>query len=118
MNAVYISLAAVAVVAAFVFAMGRRGRGRDRAMRRLLDAADALEERLRTARQEIEAITGEDAHDPVRDALKEMLRQRLWLREHGRTATLAELDKVRVSIEDARSRIDHQLVQIERARGA
>lgn len=118
MNAVNISLVAVVVVAVFVFFMRQRGRGRERAMRQLLDSADALEERLRTARQEIEAITGDDSQDPVRDALKEMLRQRLWLREHGRTATLAELDTVRASIEEARGRIDQQLMQIERARGA
>ena len=87
-------------------------------MSQLLDAADGLEERLRTARQEIEAIAGDDANDPIRDALKEMLRQRLWLREHGRTATIGELDLVRTSIEQARLLIDQQLLQIERARGA
>lgn len=117
MNAVHISFAAVLVVAVFVFMMRRRGSARERAMSQLLDAADGLEERLRTARQEIEAITGDEA-DPVRDALKEMLRQRLWLREHGRAATITELDRVRASIEDARVRIDQQLLQIERARGA
>lgn len=117
MNAVQISVVAVVIVAAVVFVLGRRGRDRQRAMRQLLDAADALEARLRTARQEIEAIAGDDASDSIRDALKEMLRQRLWLREHGRTATLAELELVRTSIEEARVRIDQQLRQIERARG-
>lgn len=85
-------------------------------MKQLLDAADALEARLRTARSEIEAVVGEDAEDPVRDALREMLRQRLWLREHGQTATLRELDRVRSSIDAARARIELQLSRIERAR--
>lgn len=85
-------------------------------MQQLLDAADALEARLRTARSEIEAVVGEDAEDPVRDALREMLRQRLWLREHGQTATLRELDQVRSSIDAARARIELQLSRIERAR--
>ena len=81
----------------------------------VLDAADALEARLRTARSEIEAVAGEGA-DPVREAMQEMLRQRLWLQQHGPTASPGQLDAVRDSIDAARSRIDHQLGRIERAR--
>lgn len=107
-------LAALAVLVALWFRQ-RRVR-RHRSMQQLLDAADALEARLRTARSEIEAVVGDDAEDPIRDALKEMLRQRLWLREHGQTASLAELEQVRSSIDDARARIEQQLTRIERAR--
>ena len=84
-------------------------------MARLLDAADALEARLRTAKAEIEAITG-DEDETVRAALQEMLRQRLWLQQHGGTATIQTLDGIRTSIEQARARIDQQLVLVERAR--
>ncbi len=84
-------------------------------MARLLDAADALEARLRIAKAEIEAITG-DEDDTVRTALQEMLRQRLWLQQHGETASIQTLDEIRASIEQARIRIDQQLVQVERAR--
>ena len=84
-------------------------------MVRLLDAADALEARLRTAKAEIEAITG-DEDETVRTALQEMLRQRLWLQQHGQTASVQTLDGIRVSIEQARVRIDQQLVLVERAR--
>lgn len=104
---------AAAIVAAVL--VRRRSRGRQHAVSGVLDAADALEERLRTARAEIEAVAGSDA-DPVRDALREMLRQRLWLKEHGATASLDELAVVRRSIDAARLRIDQQLEQIERAR--
>jgi hypothetical protein len=45
-----------------------------------------------------------------------MLRQRLWIQQHGASATLEELDTVRTSIDAARGRIDTQLDQIERAR--
>jgi hypothetical protein len=45
-----------------------------------------------------------------------MLRQRLWLQQHGGQASLEELDTVRVSIDAARGRIDAQLDRIERAR--
>jgi len=92
-----------------------RSRRRQRVVTAVLDAADALESRLRLARAEIAAVAG-DEQDPVRDALREMLRQRLWLREHAAAASLAELTHVRSSIDDARARIEQQLVLIERAR--
>ena len=109
-------LLAVAVAAAGLALMVRRRSGRRQsAMTGVLDAADALEERLRTARLEIEAIVGSD-QNPVRDAMQEMLRQRLWLQQHGPDASLEQLDAVRLSIDAARGRIDQQLVEIERAR--
>jgi hypothetical protein len=45
-----------------------------------------------------------------------MLRQRLWLQQHGDKATVEELGTVRASIDSARGRIEAQLAQIERAR--
>lgn len=85
-------------------------------MHRLLDSADALETRLRAARSVIEAIAGELDPDPVGDAMREMLRQRLWLREHGQQASLAELQLVRASIDQARTRIEGQLVRVNEAK--
>lgn len=92
----------------------RRGGRRQRAVGRLLDAADALETRLRTARTELEAVTGDD--HAVREAMQEMLRQRLWLQQHGGDASLEQIDQVRQSLEDARDRIDQQLLRIRHAR--
>ena len=108
-------LLAVVIAAAIAFTFRSRSSRRQRAVRELLDAADILEARLRLARAEIEAVAGDEA-DPVRDAMREMLRQRLWLQQHGGTASLSEMDLVRVSLEAARRRIDQQLAQIERAR--
>jgi hypothetical protein len=85
-------------------------------MRGILDAADALEDRLRTARDEIEAVAGSQEEDPVHEALREMLRQRLWLRDHGNGASVGELDEIRSGIDAARERIDRQLSKIEEAR--
>ena len=111
-----ILIAAVAAAALFIILMRRQaGRGRQRAMAQLLDSADALEERLRIARAEIEAVAGDD-DNPVQQALREMLRQRLWLQQHGQTASLDELQAVRASIDAARTRIEAQLALIERAR--
>jgi hypothetical protein len=108
-----LSLALAAALLAIVI---RRRAGRhQRAVSRVLDSADALEARLRTARAEIEAVAG-DREDPVRDAMREMLRQRLWLQEHAGGASVGELDSVRESIDAARARIEQQLLRIERAR--
>ena len=105
------AVAAIAIAAT----LRRLGGRRQRAVRDLLDAADQLEARLRTARAELEAVAG-DGVNPVRDAMAEMLRQRLWLQQHGSTASVAELEAVRASFHDARQQIDQQLLQIERAR--
>ncbi|MGN6111542.1 MAG: hypothetical protein ACTHOC_00780 [Luteimonas sp.] len=109
---------AAAVVFTAAFTLGRRHAGqreRARTLTQVLDAADALEDRLRTARAEIEAIAGSE-DNPVREALQEMLRQRLWLQQHGEAATLDQLVQVRDSIQAGSERIDQQLARIERAR--
>lgn len=105
-------IATLAVAAGML--IRRRGGARQRAVARLLDAADALETQLRSAQAEIEAVTGDG--DATRDAMQEMLRQRLWLQQYGQDAPLAQLDDVRRSLEEARVRIEHQLQRVERAR--
>ncbi|GAA5010673.1 hypothetical protein FNZ56_01320 [Pseudoluteimonas lycopersici] len=111
-----IVLLLLALAAGVVLLLRRRGPApRQRAVAELLDAADALEARLREARAEIEAVAGDEAN-PVRDAMQEMLRQRLWLQQHGDQASLEQLDGVRASIDAARGRIEQMLAQVERAR--
>lgn len=95
----------------------RRDRRRQQVVRGLLDAADALEVQLRAARSEIEAIVG-DHENPVRQAMQELLRQRLWLQENASNASLEQMDEVRNSLVAARTRIEAQLQQIDRARGS
>jgi methyl-accepting chemotaxis protein len=116
---VAVTLALLAVLfAAAALAYGlrrRRGGRRQQILRQVLDSADALEARLRTARAEIEAIAGDDSN-PVQEAMHEMLRQRLWLQQHGGEASLQQLAAVRDSIDSASRRIDQQLQQLERAR--
>lgn len=109
-----LTVTALAVVLALLLRR-RRGGERQRALAQVLDAADGLESRLRTARTEIEAIAGSD-DNPMREPMQEMLRQRLWLQQHGSEASLEQLRQVRDSIDAARLRIDQQLLQIERAR--
>ncbi|TWI03482.1 hypothetical protein IP90_01293 [Luteimonas cucumeris] len=119
MTLTLVLLAAAAIAAGAALIVRRRssqGSRRQQAVGDVLDAADALEARLRDARTEIEAVAGEDEPDPIRDALREMLRQRLWLQQHSEAASLNELAVVRASIDAARLRIEQQLLQIERAR--
>jgi len=110
-----LSLLATALLIVAFIAWRRRAGRRQRALSQVLDAADALEERLRTARSEIEAVAGSDGN-PVREAMQEMLRQRLWLQQHGQDASLEQLGQVRDSIDAGRVKIDQQLLKIERAR--
>lgn len=107
---------ALAGLAAALWLRHRAG-ARRHAMSQLLDAADELEARLRAARAEIEASAG-GSGDPIREAMQEMLRQRLWLQQHGGQASLDQLRSVRESIDAARQRIDQQLWRIERARAS
>jgi hypothetical protein len=114
-----VALLLATLVALVAFVLLRRPRGpspHQRAVREVLDAADALEDRLRIARAEIEAVAGDHGPNPVGDAMREMLRQRLWLRDHGDGATPAQLAEVRDAIHEARDRIDQQLSRIEEAR--
>jgi hypothetical protein len=116
-TAVALLLAAlVAVVALVLLRRPRRMSPHQRALHEVLDAADALEDRLRIARAEIEAVAGDHGPNPVGDAMREMLRQRLWLRDHGDGASPAQLAEVRDAIHEARDRIDQELVRIEEAR--
>lgn len=93
----------------------RGSRRRQQAISQLLDAADALESRLRAARAEIEAVAGSD-QNPVRAAMQDLLRQRLWLQDNAQQASLAQLHGVRDALVAARARIERQLQQVERAR--
>ncbi len=81
----------------------------------VMDAADALEARLRDARGELEAVAG-DHENPVRGAMQDLLRQRLWLQEHAQHASLAQLDEVRDALDQARVLLERQLGLIARAR--
>ena len=65
------SVAALAGIGMWLaWSVVRRSQRRQRAIRELLDAADALEASLRTAREEIEAVAG-DHVNPVRAAMQE-----------------------------------------------
>ena len=115
-----IFLLIVLVLTALVLWLAQRQRRealrRQRVISQLLDAADALETRLRAARGEIEAIAG-DHVNPVRAAMQDLLQQRLWLQEHAQRASVEQLESVRQALDGARARLDLQLQRVEQARG-
>ena len=107
---------AAGIALAMAWRIRQRSHARRQAIRAVLDAADALEAGLRTAREEIEAVAG-DHENPVRAAMQDLLRQRLWLQEHAISADLAQLGAVRESLDAARVSLEQQLRRISRARG-
>ena len=112
------SVAALAGIGMWLaWSVVRRSQRRQRAIRELLDAADALEASLRTAREEIEAVAGDDVN-PVRAAMQDLLHQRMWLQEHAQSASLQQLAEVRASLEAARGSLQGQLLRVEQARAA
>lgn len=86
-----------------------RESARRRALHALMDAADALEGRLREARSRLGQRPGQP--DPVQAALGELLQHRLWLRDHGAGASLRRLADVRAGIEGATRDLEAQLQQ-------
>lgn len=106
---------AAAIALAMAWRIRQRSHARRQAIRAVLDAADALEARLRAAREEIEAVTG-DHENPVRGAMQDLLRQRLWLQDHAISAELIQLAAVRQSLDAARVSLEQQLQRISLAR--
>lgn len=108
-------LAIVTAIAWQAWRVRQRSRGRQRAIRGVLDAADVLEARLRAAREELEAVAG-NHENPVRGAMQEILRQRLWLQENAASAELPQLEAVRRSLDAARASLELQLQRVSQAR--
>ncbi len=112
---ILISLIVLAGIAVIAFITRQRAQRRQSVIRSVLDAADALEAQLRTARSAIEAVAGDEVN-PVRAAMEDLLQQRLWLRENAGHASVEQLDKVRRALDAARSQLELQLQQIDHAR--
>jgi hypothetical protein len=128
-------------VLAFVFVLGLfavvawalrwAAGGRERALRRLLDRADALESLLHTTRDRMAAMQAVvqrvpsdigaialsrlDAQALVQQALRNVLEHRMWIAQKGLTAPKAELDAATAALERAHATISDQLARLENA---
>lgn len=121
-------LLASAVVLWMLWRERQSGR-RDRAIRQFLDSADALEQELHQCRlrmQEMqnwvaslpnsgsrEASDRLAAGDSVQTALKQLLGQRLWLKDSATTATLDELTAANERLERSRQNLANQMAKLE-----
>jgi methyl-accepting chemotaxis protein len=132
---------AVTAVLAFVFVLGvltllawalRWFAGaRERALRRLLDRADALEkllkdtrDRMASMRQVVQRVPSDigavahaslDTNELVQQALRNLLEHRMWIAQKGLTAPKAELDAASAALERAHANIADQLQRLENA---
>lgn len=117
MKSALLVLIPVVLLVGFWLTLRLRNRSlrRQQAISQILDAADALEARLRDARGEIEAIAG-DHTNPVLTAMQDLLRQRLWLQDNARSASLLQLENVRKTLTEALAQLELQLQQLQQAR--
>jgi hypothetical protein len=129
-------LIAMAVAAALLIAaLGLREyrlRRRPRLLAEVMDEADALERELyecRTRLREIPALVAAlppsaqlsaratlVAEPQVQAALRDLLSNRLWLKEHAATATLAELESARGALATAKAALATQLDRLAEVR--
>jgi len=102
---------------------------RHRAMRRLLDGADALEAQLLECRARMhqlrnmlvalpeemsaDANTALTADDKVQAGLRDLLAHRLWIKHHAATATRAELDTACAAIDQSREVLAAQISRLD-----
>lgn len=110
----------------------RQSSRRDRAIRYFLDSADALEVELQNCRQRMqelqawvaglpsagsrEAAERLAAGESVQTALKQLLGQRLWLKDSAGTATLLELNAANERLERSRETLANQMSRLEQIR--
>lgn len=128
------ALAFVFVLGLFaLLAWGLRWLGgrRERALRRLLDRADALEKLLHTTRERMASMrevvqrvpsdigavaqASLDADGLVQPALRNLLEHRMWISQKGLTASTAELEAASKALERAHTTIAGQLARLENA---
>lgn len=107
---------------------------RQAAFKRLLDLADEMELVLNRTAERVRALQGVvgrmgvdfsadaqaslQAPADVLKAKKDLLQHRLWIAQHGASASHAELSTACAALERSRDRIVEQLAQLEQAGAA
>lgn len=89
----------LAIIAVFGLSMGlknRRARRHQATLRATLDAADALETEIRAARTALQSATSATtrAEDALDTAMRDLLKQRLWLQSNAASASTQSLERV------------------------
>lgn len=121
-----IIVAACLILAALALWLRDRGeRGRQNAIRALLDGADALESRLQECRERMQhlrdmlvvlpeemsarADNALQADAKVQAALKDLLAHRLWIQQRAATASSRELAQARQALDQSGATLQAQL---------
>lgn len=123
----------LAPIAIVIWLRERHQSARTRALREILDHADALENELQECRsrlREIPALVSRlppsaslsaratlAAEPEVQAALHDLLQHRLWLKQFGAEASLDSLRTARSALEQSRLKLSTQLERLEQARG-
>jgi hypothetical protein len=109
----------------------RRLVARQNSLRRLLDLADAMEALLDRSQERMSALHGLvnrvpndiaavalnslESTPPIREAKRDVLQHRLWIKQHGADASLDELETACAALQRARDRLAQQLDELETA---
>lgn len=125
-----LGLASLALAAALLWWI-LRGRRRERSLVRLLDLADEMEgllDRSQVRMKSLQGVVGRvppdiaavaqaslDSALPVREAKRDLLQHRLWIKRHGQQARQSELDAACAALVRARDRLASGLADLERA---
>lgn len=121
-----IIIAVCLVLAVLGLWLRERGvRGRENAIRALLDGADALESRLQECRERMlhlrdmlivlpdemsaRADSALQADTKVQAALRDLLAHRLWIQQHAGSASLRELGQAQQALEQSGATLQAQL---------
>ena len=102
---------------------------RQHSLARMLDLADEVErlldqsqERMAAMRPLVERVPADiaaaaqaslESSLPIREAKRDVLQHRLWIQQHGGSASQAELDKALAALERVIDRLKGQLAELE-----
>lgn len=106
-------------------------RRRHDTLHRIMDSADALERELHACRQRMQtmhqwvstlpstlttqALASLNLDPLVQKALRDLLQQRLWLRDHGDHAPLAQLRQTQADMDRSRTTLAEHMSKLEAA---
>lgn len=123
--------ATAALLLTIWFLRRRRLQRRQRTLARLLDLADAVEALLDRSQERMHAmqsVVGRVPADigavaqaslesalPIREAKRDVLQHRLWIRQHGTSASQSELDTACAALARAREKLERQLANLDSA---
>lgn len=112
----------------------RRMWARQNSLRRLLDLADSMERLLDRSQERMTSLHGLvtrvpndiaavalsslESTLPIKEAKRDVLQHRLWIKQHGATATLQELETACDALQRAHDRLSQQLDDLESAGSA